>query len=64
MMIERTFPEFGAGLGALVIATVAINELVGPILFKLALDRTGESRATLADSSGEEQAEEQAEASG
>ena len=25
------------------VATVAINELVGPILFKLAIDRSGES---------------------
>jgi Kef-type K+ transport system membrane component KefB len=44
IVIERTFPEFGVGLRSLVIATVAFNELVGPILFKLALDRTGESR--------------------
>ena len=29
---------------ALAIATVAMNEVVGPILFKLALDRTQESR--------------------
>ena len=42
-VIERTFPSFGAGFRSLVVATVAINELVGPILFKLALDRTGES---------------------
>ncbi len=25
------------------VATVALNELVGPVLFKTALDRTGES---------------------
>ena len=43
-MIERTFPSFGAGFRALVIATVAINELVGPVLFKLGLDRAGETR--------------------
>jgi len=44
VVIEKTFPEFGAGLRSLVIATVAVNELVGPILFKFALDRNGESR--------------------
>ncbi len=50
-MIARDFPAFGAGFRALAIATVAINEMVGPILFKLALDRNGESRAeaTLAE---------------
>lgn len=43
VIIERTFPAFGAGFRALAIATVALNELIGPVLFKLALDRTGES---------------------
>lgn len=45
VIIERAFPSFGAGLHSLVIATVAVNEVVGPILFKTALDRSGESRA-------------------
>jgi hypothetical protein len=36
-------PSFGPGFRSLVVATVAINKMVGPILFKLALDRTGES---------------------
>lgn len=42
VLIERQFPEL-LGFGSLVVATVAINELVGPILFKFALDRAGES---------------------
>ncbi|HKU42953.1 MAG TPA: cation:proton antiporter [Polyangiales bacterium] len=42
-LIERAFPSFGPGFRSLAVATVAVNELVGPILFKLALDRTGES---------------------
>lgn len=42
-VIERAFPSFGAGFRSLVVATVAINEVIGPILFKLALDRVGES---------------------
>jgi Kef-type K+ transport system membrane component KefB len=42
-VIERAFPSFGSGFRSLVVATVAINEMLGPILFKLALDRTGES---------------------
>ena len=44
VVIARTFPEFGEGFRSLAIASVALNEMVGPVLFKLALDRTGESR--------------------
>ncbi len=43
-VVAREFPAFGPGLRALVIATVALNQIVGPVLFKLALDRTQESR--------------------
>jgi Kef-type K+ transport system membrane component KefB len=42
-VVEAAFPSFGPAFRALVIATVAINELVGPIVFKAALERTGES---------------------
>jgi Kef-type K+ transport system membrane component KefB len=41
----REFPTFGRGFADLAIATVAMNEMVGPILFKVALDRVGETRA-------------------
>jgi Kef-type K+ transport system membrane component KefB len=41
-VIVRTFPSIGEGLRSLVIATVAINEVAGPIFFKLALERSGE----------------------
>ncbi|HEX3597164.1 MAG TPA: cation:proton antiporter [Polyangiaceae bacterium] len=43
VIVERSFPTFGAGFRSLAIANVALNELVGPILFKFALDHTGES---------------------
>jgi Kef-type K+ transport system membrane component KefB len=43
VIIERTFPAFGAPFRALAIAAVAFNEVLGPILFKYALDRAGES---------------------
>jgi len=43
VVIERAFPSFGAGFRSLTIAAVAINEMVGPVLFKFALDRSGES---------------------
>ena len=43
VVIANTFPEFGPGFRVLAIACVAINEVVGPILFKFALDRAGET---------------------
>lgn len=49
-VVAREFPSFGDGFRALAIATVGINELVGPIVFKLALDRTGETSAAPAPS--------------
>ena len=42
-VVSRAFPSFGDGFRALAIATVAVNEMVGPVLFKLALDRSGET---------------------
>ncbi|MGO8994650.1 MAG: cation:proton antiporter [Polyangiaceae bacterium] len=42
-IVEREFPSFGSPFQALVIATVALNQVAGPILFKLALDRAGET---------------------
>jgi Kef-type K+ transport system membrane component KefB len=42
-VVAREFPSIGTGFRALGIATVAINELVGPVIFKLALDRAGET---------------------
>jgi Kef-type K+ transport system membrane component KefB len=56
-VVERSFPSFGTGFRSLAIATVALNEMVGPVLFKLALDRAGESskgaRPSLSSLSGE-----------
>jgi Kef-type K+ transport system membrane component KefB len=45
--IEREFPVLAEGFRSLVIATVAVNEVIGPILFKFALERTGETSAPL-----------------
>jgi Kef-type K+ transport system membrane component KefB len=42
-VISGAFPSIGAGFQALAIAAVAINEMTGPILFKFALDRAGET---------------------
>ena len=47
-VIEHQYASFGSQFRALVIANVALNAIVGPILFKLALDRAGESRPPVA----------------
>jgi len=41
--ISNTFPRFGAGFRALAVAWVALNEMIGPIIFKASLDAMGES---------------------
>lgn len=46
-LVAREFPTFGEPLRALVMATLAINAVIGPILFKLALDRASESQAAM-----------------
>jgi Kef-type K+ transport system membrane component KefB len=43
VVIAKAFPSFGEGFRSLAIAAVAINEMIGPILFKFALDRAGET---------------------
>lgn len=43
VVIAESFPTLGPGFRALCIACIGINEMVGPILFKLALDRAGET---------------------
>ncbi len=43
VVIAREFPSFGASFRSLAVATIAINEMIGPVLFKFALDRSGET---------------------
>lgn len=43
IVVAREFPSIGAPFRALIIATVAMNEVFGPVLFKVALDRAGET---------------------
>jgi Kef-type K+ transport system membrane component KefB len=50
VLVAKEFPTFGPSFRALAIATVAVNEMVGPVLFKLALDRTGETSRMAAPS--------------
>jgi Kef-type K+ transport system membrane component KefB len=43
VLIAKDFPSFGPAFRSLAIATIAINEMIGPVIFKLALDRGGET---------------------
>ena len=43
VVIAKAFPSFGDGFRSLAIAAVALNEMIGPVLFKFALDRAGET---------------------
>ncbi len=43
VVIAKAFPSFGEEFRNLAIAAVAINEMIGPVLFKFALDRSGET---------------------
>jgi Kef-type K+ transport system membrane component KefB len=56
LLVERTFPDFGEPLGVLVLGVVALNELIMPVLFRVALVRSGEAGA-LAPSRAEAVAE-------
>ncbi len=49
-LVENAFPELRGEFRSLVIATVAINQIFGPVLFKIALDRSGESGTAIAPS--------------
>lgn len=44
-LVEREFPSFGAPFRALAYANIALNAIVGPILFKVALERAKEVKA-------------------
>jgi len=42
-LVQRTHPAWGAAASALILGTVMINQLVGPVLFRFALQRAGEA---------------------
>lgn len=44
-IVARTFPDWGGAIQAIIIAMIAIHELVGPIGFQYALKRAGEAGA-------------------
>ena len=42
--VERQYATFGSPFKSLVIANVALNAVIGPVLFKIALERAGETK--------------------
>ena len=44
-IIVRRFPEWGAILATTIVAIIALNQIIGPIAFKFALNAVGEARA-------------------
>jgi Kef-type K+ transport system membrane component KefB len=45
LLLARTFPTFGNAASSLIVAMVAINQIVAPVLFRMALVKSGESKA-------------------
>jgi Kef-type K+ transport system membrane component KefB len=54
--VSGQFPTFGAGFASLAVAVVALNEVAGPILFKLAIVKAGEAGAAEPLEAGETEA--------
>jgi Kef-type K+ transport system membrane component KefB len=47
-IVVRRFPEWGADLATLFVAIIALNQIIGPITFKYALNAVSETGASLA----------------
>lgn len=43
ILFQRSFPDLGAEAAALIFGIVALNELIAPVLFRIALLRSGEA---------------------
>jgi Kef-type K+ transport system membrane component KefB len=43
-IVMRRFPDWGAALATTIVAIIALNQLIGPIAFKFALNAVGEAR--------------------
>jgi hypothetical protein len=49
MLVQREFGSEGEAAGALLLGVIAINELIAPILLRVALVRSGEAAARPAE---------------
>lgn len=44
-IVVRSFPEWGEALATMIVAVIALNQIIGPVAFKFALNAVGEARA-------------------
>jgi Kef-type K+ transport system membrane component KefB len=44
-IIARRFPDWGAALATTIVAIIALNQIIGPVALKFALNAVGEARA-------------------
>ena len=52
LIFRRTFPEFGVEAAALILGVVALNQVVTPIMLRVALVRAGEAGQKAGDDNG------------
>ena len=45
--IARRFPDWGGEIDSIIVAVVAINQIIGPITFKFALEKGKEARGKI-----------------
>ncbi len=45
-IVMRRFPEWGAALATTIVAIISLNQIIGPVTFKFALNAVGEARAS------------------
>ncbi|BBB33612.1 conserved hypothetical protein [Thermotomaculum hydrothermale] len=43
ILIDKEFKDFGSILKAIVISVIAVNQIIGPILFKIGIEKSGEA---------------------
>ena len=44
-IVTSRFPDWGPALATTIVAVISLNQLIGPIAFKFALNAVGEARA-------------------
>ncbi|MDH5541875.1 MAG: cation:proton antiporter [Nitrospinota bacterium] len=59
MILESNFPSFGYTVSSIIIASVAVNLLVGPVLFKYSLQECGETEKKVYNGEGSVETEKQ-----
>ena len=43
-IVARRFPDWGAALATTIVAIIALNQIIGPVALKFALNAVGEAR--------------------